>query len=123
MVKFTGKTLEGDYFHTTDTAVFNHLDYHVNYFHIVPVFFQTFDMIFLFGAQFAVWRLKFNYERFATGHPENSVRPSGVTSHINFQAPNSKVSKDEVACLQLDFGFQFHQYLHCPPPLAALFLR
>ena len=38
MVKFTGETLEGDYFHTTDTTVFNHLDYHVNYYHIVPDF-------------------------------------------------------------------------------------
>lgn len=44
MVKFTGKTLEGDYFHTTDTAVFNHLDYHVNYFHIVP------DFLYMAGA-------------------------------------------------------------------------
>lgn len=38
MVKFTGKTLEGDYFHTTDSSVFKTLDYHVNYFHIVPDF-------------------------------------------------------------------------------------
>jgi FKBP-type peptidyl-prolyl cis-trans isomerase len=37
-VKYTGKTTEGDYFHTTDTTVFNHLDYNVNYFHIVPDF-------------------------------------------------------------------------------------
>jgi FKBP-type peptidyl-prolyl cis-trans isomerases 1 len=38
LVKFTGKTLEGDYFHTTDTTVFNFLDYNVNYYHIVPDF-------------------------------------------------------------------------------------
>lgn len=44
MVKFTGKTLQGDYFHTTDTTVFNYLDYNVNYYHIVP------DLLFMAGA-------------------------------------------------------------------------
>lgn len=44
LVKFTGKTLEGDYFHTTDTTVFNYLDYHVNFFHIVP------DMLYMAGS-------------------------------------------------------------------------
>ena len=44
MVRFTGETLEGDYFHTTDTTVFNHLDYNVNYFHIVP------DFLYMAGA-------------------------------------------------------------------------
>lgn len=38
MLKFTGQSLNGNYFHTTDSALFQNMGYNVNYFHIVPDF-------------------------------------------------------------------------------------
>lgn len=43
-LKFTGETLDGNYFQTTDTAVVNKLEYSLNFFHIVP------DFLFMSGA-------------------------------------------------------------------------
>lgn len=44
LVKFTGKTLDDDYFHTTDTTVFQNLGYNLNYYHVVP------DYLYMSGA-------------------------------------------------------------------------
>lgn len=44
LVNFTGKTLDGDYFHSTNPDVITHLDYNLNYFHIVP------DMLYMAGS-------------------------------------------------------------------------
>jgi FKBP-type peptidyl-prolyl cis-trans isomerase len=44
MIRFTGKTLSGDYFHTTEPKVLNDLGYNTNYFHLVP------DYLYMAGA-------------------------------------------------------------------------
>lgn len=43
-LKMTGETLDGNYFQTTDTTIFQKLEYNLNYFHIVP------DFLFMSGA-------------------------------------------------------------------------